>query len=178
MAGGNWLSEGLDHQPGALITGGSVGLGLAMARELLRQGFAVSVCARTQSDLDAARALEPALQTIRADVASAADRGRLMAEVEQRLGRPLDCLVNNAAIVRAHDYANPFTLEQDRAGDEIAINFAAPVDLCRLFLKSRMDGAANGPGAILNVSTPGAFFPLDANPLYCPSSEHSAQLAA
>ena len=167
MADNNWLSDGLHHQPSVLITGGSVGLGLAMARELVRQGFAVSICARTQADLDAARALEPSLHAIRADVASAADRAALMAEVEQHHGRPLDCLVNNAAIVRAHDYANPFTLETDRAADEIAINFAAPVDLCRLFLKARMDGAAAGPGAILNVSTPGAFFPLDANPLYC-----------
>ena len=162
----DWLNQGLNHQPTALVTGGSVGLGLALARELVRRGFAVSICARTQADLDAARALEPALHAIRADVALPADRDRVMAEVEQHGGHPLDLLVNNAAIVRAHDYANPFTLEQDRAADEIAINFAAPVDLCRLFLKSRM-GRARGPGAILNVSTPGAFFPLDANPLYC-----------
>lgn len=163
----NWLTQGPDHQPAALITGGSVGLGLAMARDLVRSGWLVFVCARTQADLDEAVTLEPALRPIRADVALAADRARVMATVDEVTGgRPLDLLVNNAAIVRAHDYTNPFTLGADRAADEIAINFAAPVELCRLFLASRM-GRAAGPGAILNVSTPGAFFPLDANPLYC-----------
>lgn len=167
MAGENWLSRELDRAPTALVTGGSVGLGLALAKELLTRGVTVFICARTQADLDAATAAEPRLHAARADVATADDRERVMAWVaDQTGGLPLDLLVNNAAIVRAHDYASAFTLKADRAADEIAINLAAPIELVRLFLLSRM-GGEDTPGAILNVSTPGAFFPLDANPLYC-----------
>lgn len=166
-AGQNWLSHDLERAPTALVTGGSTGLGLALARELLGHGFAVFICARTQADLDAARSAEPHLRAIRADVAKAEDRERMMATIaEQTGGVPLDLLVNNAAIVRAHDYTNCFTLKADRAADEIAINLAAPIELARLFLLSRM-GGEDTPAAILNVSTPGAFIPLDANPLYC-----------
>mgnify|MGYP002382384159 CR=1 FL=1 len=162
-----WLAR-MDHAaPLALVTGGSVGLGLALARELADRGFAVFICARTQSDLDAAVRTDPRLKAVRADLSRAEDRTALMAEVQRLAGRPLDLLVNNAAIVRAHDYTNRFTLAEDRAGDELATNFAAPVDLARLFLLARTDARIETPGGILMVSTPGAFFPLDANPLYC-----------
>lgn len=161
---GSWLTQDLDHTPAALVTGGAFGLGLALSRQLVAKGLRVFVCARTQDDLDAAVALEPALTAIRVDVASADDRARLFDTIHGDLGRPLDVIVNNAAIVRAHDYANPFTLAEDRAADEIAINLAAPIELTRLFLKSRKGVAT--PGGIVMVSTPGALFPLDANPLY------------
>lgn len=161
-----WLARKDGSAPAALVTGGSVGLGLAMARELAERGFAVFICARTLADLDAAVRTDPRLTALRADISQSADRATLMAEVQRLARRPLDLLVNNAAIVRAHDYANRFTLECDRAADELATNFAAPVDLARLFLLAR-HGGVDTPGGILNVSTPGAFFPLDANPLYC-----------
>lgn len=162
--GSNWLTGHIAGPPLALVTGGSFGLGLAMARDLVSRGFEVFICARTQSDLDAAVAGEPRLSAIRADVSQAGDREMVMAEVERRAGRPLDVLINNAAIVRAHDYANLFTLSEDRAAPEIETNFAAPVDLARLFLRSRQ--GVTTPGAVVMISTPGALFPLDANPLY------------
>lgn len=160
------LASGTGGPMAALVTGGSVGLGLALARELADHGCTVLICARTQADLDAATAADPRLIAIRADVSQAAERERLMAEAERLAGHPLDLLVNNAAIVRAHDYASAFTLAEDRAAPEIATNLAAPIDLARLFLRAR-HGRVDSPAAILNVSTPGAFFPLDANPLYC-----------
>lgn len=155
------------EKPVALVTGGSVGLGLAMARELAERGFQVFICARTQSDLDAAIAADPRLIALRSDISQADDRLALIAEVGRRAGRPPDLLVNNAAIVRAHDYTNPLTLQSDRAAAELATNFAAPVDLARLFLLARAEAGIATPGGVLMVSTPGAFFPLDANPLYC-----------
>lgn len=150
----------------ALVTGGSVGLGLALARELADHGCRVLICARTQPDLEKATAADPRLHAIRADVSQAEERERLMSEAQGLAGRPLDILVNNAAIVRAHDYTSLFTLSQDRAAPEIETNLAAPIDLARLFLLAR-HGKPDSPAAILNVSTPGALFPLDANPLYC-----------
>lgn len=166
MAEAGWLEKSEAEKPLALVTGGSVGLGLALARRLADRGCEVFICARTQADLDAAAEADPRLRPLRADLSDAAARDRLMAEIEATAGRPLDLLVNNAAIVHAHDYANPFTLAEDRAAPEIATNLAAPIDIARIFLRQR-HGKVATPGAILNVSTPGAFFPLDANPLYC-----------
>jgi len=161
-----WLNRNSDTRPTALVTGGSVGLGLAIALDLVAHDFDVFICARTEADLGAAAKLEPRLRPIQADVASAADRERLLATIsEQTGGRPLDCLINNAAITRAHDYLNPFTLKADRARAELEINFAAPIELIRLYLASRL-GVTDAPAAIVNIGTPGALFPLEANPLY------------
>lgn len=146
-----------------LITGGSAGLGLAMAGQFLGRGYRVLVCARGQSTA-AARRL-PGLTTIRADVTSAEDRERLIAEVYQQAGLP-EILVNNAAICRAHDYTSAFTLSNDRARPEIECNFAAPIELIRLYLDRRRVLNVTTPASIVNISTPGSLFPLDANPLY------------
>ncbi|MDB5447060.1 MAG: acr1, partial [Phenylobacterium sp.] len=129
-----WLRTDERQRPTALVTGGSVGLGFAMARLLVREDFDVFICARTAADLETARRAEPGLHAIQADVSLAPDRQRLFREIEAASGRPLDCLVNNAAIVRAHDYLNPYTLGEDRARDEIEINFAAPIEMARLYL--------------------------------------------
>jgi uncharacterized oxidoreductase len=150
-----------------LITGGSGGLGLAMARHFRNRGHEVFVCGRTQSALDRAADVAPGVHPIRADVADATDRVDLLAAITTDAGT-LDILVNNAAITRAHDYTDDFTLAADRARDELEINLAAPIELTRMFLAwRRSSGRDDTPASIVNVSTPGALFPLEANTLYC-----------
>ena len=84
----------------ALVGGGSSGLGLAVARALLREGAQVTLAARRREVLErAARELAaevgaaPAIQV--ADLSAAADRESLTRAVEQRCGR-IDILVVNA----------------------------------------------------------------------------------
>ena len=85
----------------ALVTGGSKGIGLAVAAELLAEGASVAVCARTSDELrTAARGLRdrfPGAVIVeqQADVTDAAQVDDLMAHVVDRLGG-LDILVNNA----------------------------------------------------------------------------------
>ncbi|MEM8936349.1 MAG: SDR family NAD(P)-dependent oxidoreductase [Pseudomonadota bacterium] len=148
-----------------LITGGSFGLGFEMARRFVDRGFTVFVCGRSQNKLDSAVAACPALLPIQADITDGDDRNKIFDTIEAK-GSPLEILINNAAVCYAHDYANPFTLAEDRALTEIETNFHAPVELCRLFLKRRN---SEREGVIVNVSTPGAFFALEANPLYTAS---------
>ncbi|MGA3006654.1 MAG: SDR family oxidoreductase [Opitutaceae bacterium] len=87
----------------AIITGGSQGLGQAIAEHFLREGAHVVICARGESELFATRdqlaRLFPS-QKILAQTCDVADEGQVNALVDfalQALG-PLHILVNNAGI--------------------------------------------------------------------------------
>ena len=83
----------------ALVTGGSKGIGYAMAQALAQAGARVVMCARQQSGLDEAsaslRAQGLQVDGIVADVSVPQDIERLAAEAMRRHGR-IDILVNNA----------------------------------------------------------------------------------
>ncbi len=83
----------------AVVTGGSRGIGLEIARALLEQGTRVVICGRKQENLDAAKGLLPGgdLMTVQAHVAREADVERLFAAVKERHSR-LDVLVNNVGM--------------------------------------------------------------------------------
>ncbi len=85
----------------ALVTGGSRGIGKAIARELAREGVDVAIAARTQETLDEA-ARDLAAETGRrivpivVDTRSTPAVDAMVASAVEQLGR-LDILVNNAA---------------------------------------------------------------------------------
>ena len=87
-----------------LITGGSRGLGLVMAREFASEGAKLVLCARTEGDLDRAREeLESSgaeVLTVRCDVADRAQVRNLIRQATDHFGR-IDVLVNNAGIISA-----------------------------------------------------------------------------
>jgi NAD(P)-dependent dehydrogenase (short-subunit alcohol dehydrogenase family) len=80
----------------ALVTGGSSGIGLAIARMLHDEGFRLTLVARTTEKVHAAAAELEAL-SVTADVAKDADCRRLVEEHRERHGR-LDLLVNSAGM--------------------------------------------------------------------------------
>ena len=80
----------------AVVTGGSSGIGLAIAREFLAQGARVAIFARNRERLDTAAAdLGGGCVAVRGDITSLADLDRLYEETQQALGK-LDVLVANA----------------------------------------------------------------------------------
>jgi NAD(P)-dependent dehydrogenase (short-subunit alcohol dehydrogenase family) len=86
----------------AVVTGGSRGIGRALAMRLAQAGAAVAVVARTQSHVaetvaDIIRATGKATGVV-ADVTDRLAVERMVREVEQSLG-PVDLLINNAAVV-------------------------------------------------------------------------------
>lgn len=85
----------------ALITGGSRGLGKAIAHKLARLGAAVSICGRDAKTLEAtARELKNTsrrMLALQANVTDFTDVSRLVEATEQQLG-PITILVNNAGI--------------------------------------------------------------------------------
>ena len=86
----------------ALVTGGSRGLGLALARELAREGCRLAICARDEAELERAREeLARAGAEVMAVPCDLRDEGQVGAMVEAvtaRFGR-IDVLVNNAGII-------------------------------------------------------------------------------
>jgi NAD(P)-dependent dehydrogenase (short-subunit alcohol dehydrogenase family) len=83
-------------KPVALVTGGSSGIGLAIARRFAELGMHVVLVGRRQSAVDAAASsLGSNAAGLTADVTSPTDLDRLFAEVKARFGR-LDVLVPNA----------------------------------------------------------------------------------
>ena len=80
----------------ALVTGGSSGIGLAIARMLADEGYALTLAARRLDRLEEARA-ELQCAVARADVSSEEDCARLVAEHVERHGG-LDVLVNSAGV--------------------------------------------------------------------------------
>lgn len=78
----------------ALVTGGSHGIGLAVARTLAAEGCRVAICARGRQRLSEAAAEVGALLTIEADVTDLADIDRTVATAIAAFGG-LDILVNN-----------------------------------------------------------------------------------
>jgi NAD(P)-dependent dehydrogenase (short-subunit alcohol dehydrogenase family) len=87
----------------AVITGGSRGLGLLLARELGREGCQLAICARDDAELARARAdLEArgfTVHVVRCDVSERRDVERFVGEVIRRYGG-IDLLVNNAGIIK------------------------------------------------------------------------------
>jgi NAD(P)-dependent dehydrogenase (short-subunit alcohol dehydrogenase family) len=82
--------------PAALITGGSSGIGLAIARMLRDEGYDLTISARNEERL-AAAAAELDAHAVTANVAHEEDCVRLVQEHVERLGS-IDVLVNSAGV--------------------------------------------------------------------------------
>jgi 3-oxoacyl-[acyl-carrier protein] reductase len=145
----------------AIVTGGSHGLGLEIARAYLAAGAQVLVCARDVADLDRAReelvgvASDPgSVAATEADVSHPADVDRMVVEALERFSR-IDVLVNNAGI-----YGPPGLIEEvvwDEWERAVRVNLLGSVLCCRAVLPHFR---ANGYGKIIQLSGGGATSPL------------------
>lgn len=87
-----------------LITGGSRGLGLVLARRFLQEGARVAICGRDTTALERARAWLESLgrgevMAVACDVGDRAQVEAAVAQVHERFGA-VDVLVNNAGIIQ------------------------------------------------------------------------------
>lgn len=108
----------------AVVTGGSRGLGLLIAGELLTRGCAVTIAARDEQELDRARKLLVRrcpgghVRTAVCDVADRAAVGALMSSAAQGFGG-IDVVIANAGIIQVAPLASIGTDEFRSAMDTI-----------------------------------------------------------
>ena len=137
----------------ALITGGSRGIGAAVAQALATAGAAVAVCARN-GEAAAATASAIAAQGgqalgVAADVSRAEDAERLVKACLERFGR-LDILVNNAGITRD---GLVLRMKDGDWSDVLAVNlngaFYCARAALRVILKQKQSGRIINIGSVV-----------------------------
>ncbi len=109
-----------------LITGGTSGIGLSLARLFDRSGAQVAVCGRDAGRLAATKAVLPRSEVFACDVTDRAQVGTMLAAMTTRFG-VLDILVNNAGRMSDRDFLAGVDAADIDA--EVAINLVAPINL-------------------------------------------------
>jgi NAD(P)-dependent dehydrogenase (short-subunit alcohol dehydrogenase family) len=150
----------------AIVTGGSRGIGFAIARALVVEGMNVGITGRDEAHLSKARkAIEAAgpggVETFTSDVRSYADMARVVAGTAARFGR-LDVLVNNAGV---GVFANVADMTPEQWSAVIDTNLTGVFYATHAALPElRKRG-----GYIINISSLAGKNPFPAGAAYCAS---------
>lgn len=152
----------------AVVTGGSRGIGRAVAESLLRGGADVLITGRSADALaEAAAELARAggagrLETVAADVRRPADAERLIAAAADRFGG-VDVLINNAGVGRFEEVA---AQSVDDWAEVIETNLSGVFYCCRAAIPVLR---RRGGGWIINVSSLAGRYPFANGAAYCAS---------
>ncbi|MFQ5888608.1 MAG: SDR family oxidoreductase [Gemmatimonadota bacterium] len=154
----------------AVVTGGSTGIGFAIARRLAASGCRVAICARTESDLqaaaDALREEGHEVLAVPADVSREEDVTRFAERVGELLG-PADVLVNNAGVGAFGPLPELTPGDFDRA---FGVN-ARGLFLCSLAFVPEM--VRQRDGVIVNIASIAGKVPFAGGSVYA-GSKHAA----
>ena len=148
-----------------VITGGSRGLGLVMARQLAAEGARLVLLARHEADLARAReqlAPDAEVMTIRCDVRRRAD---VRAAVDAILDRwyAVDVLINNAGVIQVGPLEHMTTEDFENA---MATHFYGPLHMMTEMVPSMRQ---RGFGRIVNIASIGGRVALPHLGPYCAS---------
>jgi glucose 1-dehydrogenase len=147
----------------ALVTGGSLGIGEAIARAFGREGANVTVdylhhqepAERLCQEIGPDRAI-----AVQADVSKIADLERLVELTVDRFGR-LDILVNNAGI----ELPTPFLeVTEDQWDKQIGVDLKGPFFAAQAAARQM---AKQKKGKIINISSVHEDLPMPGNAVYC-----------
>ncbi|ARK29024.1 SDR family NAD(P)-dependent oxidoreductase [Halalkalibacter krulwichiae] len=129
-----------------LVTGGSKGIGLAIAKAFIEEGAKVAIVARGEEDLAKAAATFDGLITIQADLKDELERKQTVQEVINRFGT-IDILVNNVG------GSNGSTTEETELSlfhEAFDLNYFSAVHFSKLVLPYMKEKKA---GSIINISS-------------------------
>ncbi|WP_428388853.1 3-ketoacyl-ACP reductase [Mucisphaera sp.] len=143
----------------AMVTGGSRGIGLGIAKRLATDGFDLVINGRRPEDdvrpvLDELEGLGVSALYVRGDVASLDDHASMLSRVRERFGR-LDALVNNAGVAPAEraDILEASTESFDRL---MSINLRGPYFLtqqaAKWMVEQKQQDSARTPSIVFVTS--------------------------
>lgn len=150
-----------------LVTGGSSGIGWAIAQEMVRSGAQVTITGRDAQKLADAARREAAIDGHVCDVT---DEAAIVALRDGlRADGGVDVLVNNAGIMAFFQVLDRFPVAQQVK--EIDIDVVGPIKMIEHFLPSLLER----PSLIINVSSGLAYVPFARAPVYsgCKSFIHA-----
>lgn len=148
-----------------IITGGSRGLGLALAEAFLQEGACVTLLARDTQELERAQTIldqipDGQVYTIGCDVTQPDELIQAFEHVESRFGR-IDVLVNNAGTIAV----GPFeTMEQPDFDALVDLQLNAVIHAVQLAIPAFR---RVGEGRIINISSIGGAIPVPHMSTYC-----------
>ncbi len=150
------------HNKTILITGGSSGIGLELARILTEKGNQVLICGRSEDKLKEAKKALPEVNIFQCDISQKEGRNILVNWVKE-LFPECSVLINNAAITHAaHFMEDEIILEKAEA--EINTNLMAPIALSKQLYPVLVK---NQEAAIVNITTGLIYAPRTIYPIYC-----------
>ncbi|MGB3777236.1 MAG: SDR family oxidoreductase [Tunicatimonas sp.] len=141
-----------------LVTGGSRGLGLELARQLVDAGANVAICARNREDLSRARrilkrrakhkGLKVKVLALPCDVTDPSQVKKTVATVNKSIGA-IDALINNAGIIQVGPLAE---MEQREYEEAINTHYWGPWNTIQAVLPAMRE---RGEGRIINIASVG-----------------------
>jgi uncharacterized oxidoreductase len=140
-----------------LVTGGTDGIGLELARQLKAKGATLIVCGRREDLLEFARA--EGMEALAADLSSAQGCAAFLKALGER---PLDVLINNAGM--AGNFGPDEPLDLALTDQAIFLNLNAPMHLIGNLLPRLL---TRPEAAIVNVTSGLAIAPRSGGPVYC-----------
>lgn len=139
-----------------VITGGSRGLGLVLARKLAEEGAKLALLARDELELLRAqkqlRSLDADVETFVCDVTEDSDVKRAVARVVETFGR-MDVLINNAGVIQVGPLS---TLTDDDFREAMEINFWGPLHMTM----EALPHLRKQHGRVVNISSIGGKLPV------------------
>ena len=137
-------------EPVAVVAGGSRGLGLLIARELLARGYQVSVCARDSGELERARQWLGAPGRVHTRVCDIADRAAVagwLDEVGAHLG-PVEVAITVAGIIQVGPGPD---MTLDHFDSAIDVMLRGPIHVARLVEPGMRQRRSGRIGTITSV---------------------------
>lgn len=145
----------------AFITGGSSGIGLALARQLAARGHSLALFARDAARLEAACAsLGPAAMGFACDVSDTPALEAAVAQAIDGLGPPAFAIANAGIAVPGDFAAQPMALHET----QMRVNYLGAVAFTRACLPAMPRG-----GKLIFMSSGAAFFGITGYSAYAPS---------
>ncbi|WP_034263775.1 3-oxoacyl-ACP reductase FabG [Actinospica robiniae] len=156
-----------DRRPVALVTGGSRGIGRAVAARLAEDGYDLSLCYQSDQDAgekSAAEAREHGARVLlhRVDVADLEQVRSFVQDTENDLGA-IDAVVTAAGIIKD----TPLALMSDEAWNSVLdVNLGGTYNVCRTVIRAMMKRRA---GAIVTLSSAAGVVGTAMQTNYCAS---------